>query len=262
MKIDLGGRRALVTGGNSGLGAGTVRALAACGADVAIGYLRAPDAAETMVAELTGLGGGRRAMAVEVDISEPAQVAAAFARIKSEWGGLDILVNNAGIDGRPALGWDADGDAWRKVVDVNLVGSFNCAREALKLMVPEGKGVILNMTSVHEIIAWTGYSAYCASKAGLSMLSKTLAQEAGPHGIRVVAIAPGAMKTEINQAVWSKPEGLADLMTKVPLGHMGTAEDVGNLAAFLASDLAGYITGTTVLVDGGMTDYANFMQGG
>ena len=121
------------------------------------------------------------------------------------WSGIDILINNAGIDGDRALGWEADIAAWRKVIEVNLFGAFYCAREALKRMVPQKSGVVLSTSSVHEEIAWSGYSAYTASKAAVSMLTKTLAQEAAPHGVRVLAVGPGAIKTPINRSVWSDP---------------------------------------------------------
>jgi short-subunit dehydrogenase len=129
-------------------------------------------------------------------------------------------------------------------------------------MVPQKSGVVLNTSSVHEVIAWTGYSAYTASKAGVSMMSKSLAQEAAPHGVRVLCIAPGAIRTPINKAVWSDPETYKDLLTKIPLGRIGEAEDIARMAVVLASDVAGYITGTTVFVDGGMTDYPSFAHGG
>jgi NAD(P)-dependent dehydrogenase (short-subunit alcohol dehydrogenase family) len=155
-----------------------------------------------------------------------------------------------------------DVPAWRRVLEINLMGAFFCAREALSRMTRQKSGVILNTSSVHEVIPWSGYSAYTASKAGLSMLAKTLAQEAGPYGVRVVCIAPGAIATPINAQVWQDPKGLADLLTKVPLGRIGRPEDIAGMAVVLASDIAGYVTGTTVFVDGGMVDYPAFMHGG
>jgi glucose 1-dehydrogenase len=200
MRIDLSGRRVLVTGGNSGLGAAMVRAFAAAGARVAVNYVVHPELADRLVDEVRR--GGGEALAVAADVSEPGAVAEMFRRLDTAWGGLDVLVNNAGIDGPRAVGWEADVAAWRRVLEINLLGAFHCAREALKRMVPKRSGVILNTSSVHEVIAWTGYSAYAASKAGLSMLAKTLAQEAGPHGVRVLCLAPGAIQTPINAQVW------------------------------------------------------------
>ena len=129
-------------------------------------------------------------------------------------------------------------------------------------MVPRKRGVILNFTSVHEVIPWSGYSAYTAAKTGASMLIKTLAQEAAPHGVRVLAVAPGAIQTPINQAVWSDPQGLSDLLSKIPMGRLGQREEIAQMAVFLISDAASYVTGTTVFVDGGMTNYADFAHGG
>jgi len=260
MQIDLKGKRVLVTGGNTGLGAAMVQAFGAAGAKVAVNYVVHPEDAETLVTAIKKDGG--EAMAVEADISAADAVADMFAAIDKAWGGIDVLVNNAGIDGQKALGWNADIDAWRKVIDINLVGTFLCAREALKRMTAQKSGVIINTSSVHELIAWTGYSDYAASKAGVSMMSKTLAQEAGPHGVRVLCIAPGAIATPINANVWEDPAGLNDLLTKIPLGRVGKPEDIAGMAVVLASDIASYVTATTIFIDGGMTDYPSFMHGG
>jgi NAD(P)-dependent dehydrogenase (short-subunit alcohol dehydrogenase family) len=160
------------------------------------------------------------------------------------------------------LGWEADIAAWRKVIEVNLFGAFYCAREALKRMVPQRSGVVLSTTSVHEEIAWSGYSAYTASKAAVGMLTKTLAQEAAPHGVRVLAVAPGAIKTPINRAVWSEPSSLKDLQNKIPLARLGEPEEIAHMVVMLVSDAAAYVTGRTIFVDGGMTDYPDFAHGG
>jgi len=178
------------------------------------------------------------------------------------WGGIDILINNAGIDGAHALGWETDIAAWRQVIEINLFGAFYCAREALKRMVPQKSGVVLSTSSVHEVIAWSGYSAYTSSKAAVSMLTKTLAQEAAPHGVRVLAVAPGAIKTSINRAVWSNPKNLHDLLEKIPLHRIGKPDEIARMVVVLVSDTASYVTGRTVFVDGGMTDYPDFAHGG
>ncbi|MGY2894046.1 glucose 1-dehydrogenase [Deinococcus sp. UYEF24] len=260
MQIELKGKRVLVTGANSGIGAAVAREFASAGARVAVNYVTHPEAADAVVAELQAAGA--EAVALQADVSNKEQVEAMFARLDTLWGGIDVLVNNAGIDGPPMPGWQADPQKWRSVIEINLMGAFFCAQAALSRMVAQKSGVVLNMTSVHEIVAWSGFSAYTASKAGLSMLTKTLAQEAGPFGVRVLSVAPGAMKTPINASVWNDPQGLADLLTKIPLGRMGLPEDVAHLAVFLASDMASYMTGSTVFVDGGMTDYPSFMHGG
>jgi NAD(P)-dependent dehydrogenase (short-subunit alcohol dehydrogenase family) len=260
MRIDLSGKRVLVTGGNSGLGAAIVRAFGAAGARVAINYIAAPEDAEALAEDLRKDGGD--AITVEADVSSPESVAKMFAAVDEAWGGVDVLINNAGIDGKRSQGWEIEIDAWRKVIDINLVGAFLCAREALKRMTAQKSGVVINTTSVHEVIAWSGYSAYAASKAGLSMMAKTLAQEAGPYNVRVLSIAPGAIATPINADVWQDPAGLKDLLTKVPIGRIGKPEDIAGMAVVLASDVANYVTATTVFVDGGMTDYPGFMHGG
>jgi glucose 1-dehydrogenase len=260
MDLELRGRRAVVTGANTGIGRAIAEALAREGARVCVNYVAHPEAAQTVTAEIAAAGG--TAISAQADISDPAQVARMFAEVDRAWGGVDILVNNAGIDGARALGWDQDAAAWRRVLDINLTGAYLCAREALRRMVPARRGVVLNLTSVHERIPWTGYSAYTATKAGLSMLTKTLAQEAAPSGVRVVAVAPGAIQTPINQNVWGDPAQLRDLLTKIPMGRLGTPEDIARMVAVLVSDVAGYVTGTTVFVDGGMTLYPSFMKGG
>lgn len=260
MQIRLDGKRALITGGNSGIGEAIALALAGAGAKVAVNYVTHADRAHALVRRIHERHGA--GIAVEADVSNPDAVATMFSSIETAWGGIDILVNNAGIDGDHALTWDADPAAWRKVIEVNLFGAFYCAREAVKRMIAQSGGVVLNMSSVHEEIAWSGYSAYAASKAAVGMLSKTLAQEAAAHGVRVLAIGPGAIKTPINRSVWSDPRKLRDLQTKIPLKRIGNPEEVARVAVFLASDAASYMTGRTVLVDGGMTDYPSFIHGG
>ena len=260
MQIDLKDKRVLVTGGNSGLGAAMVHAFGAAGAKVAVNYVADPEEAEALVDGIKKAGG--EAIAIEADVSDPAAVEAMFATLDKTWGGIDVLINNAGIDGPRALAWEADIGHWKKVLDINLVGSFMCAREALKRMVAQKSGVIINTSSVHQIIAWSGYSAYAASKSGLIMMANTLAQEAAPYGVRVLCIAPGAIATRINADVWQNPAGLKDLLTKIPLGRIGNPEDIAKMAVVLASDIASYMTATTVYIDGGMTDYPGFMHGG
>jgi glucose 1-dehydrogenase len=260
MNVELDGRRALVTGGNSGIGEAISLALADAGARVAINYVTQPETASSLVRQIDERHGS--ALAVEADVSDADAVAAMFDRIDRAWGGIDILVNNAGIDGDRASAWEVDIGAWRKVIEVNLVGVFLCTRAALRRMVPQGRGVVVNISSVHEEIAWSGYSAYAASKAAISMLTKTLAQEAAPHGVRVLAVAPGAIKTPINRSVWSDATSLRDLLDKIPLNRIGDPAEVARIVVVMASDVASYMTGRTVFVDGGMTDYPDFAHGG
>jgi NAD(P)-dependent dehydrogenase (short-subunit alcohol dehydrogenase family) len=260
MEIKLTGKRALVTGANSGIGEVIALALADAGAKVAVNYVVNPEAAQAVAGKVRDKTGDT--LALEADVGNAEQVAQMFEAIDFAWGGLDVLVNNAGIDGPRAYGWESDPTAWRRVIEINLLGAFHCSREALRRMVAQTSGVILNLTSVHEAIPWSGYSAYTAAKAGASMLTRTLAQEAAPHGVRVLAIAPGAIQTPINQAVWSDPQGLSDLIRKIPIGRLGQREEIAQMAVFLVSEAASYVTGTTVFVDGGMTDYADFAHGG
>jgi NAD(P)-dependent dehydrogenase (short-subunit alcohol dehydrogenase family) len=260
MNIRLDGRRALVTGGNSGIGAAIALELAEAGAHVVINYVSQPDAAQALVKQIEHQGG--KAMALQADVSDPAAIFALFADLDATCGGIDILINNAGIDGDRALSWESDLDAWRKVIEVNLLGTFFCAREALRRMVAQKNGVIVNLSSVHEEIAWSGYSAYAASKAAVSMLTKTLAQEAAPFGVRVLSVAPGAIRTPINRSVWSDPRRLQDLLEKIPLNRTGEPAEIARMVVVLVSDVASYVTGRTVFIDGGMTDYPDFAHGG
>jgi glucose 1-dehydrogenase len=260
MNITLDGKRALVTGGNSGIGEAVALCLAEAGARVAINYVTGPEATQALARRIRKQKGD--VVPIEADVSDPDAVAKMFKEIDRLWGGIDILVNNAGIDGERAFAWQADTDAWRRVIEGNLLGAFHCSREALRRMIPGKSGVVLNISSVHEEIAWSGYSAYAASKAAVGMLTKTLAQEAAPHGVRVVALAPGAIRTPINRSVWSDPRNMRDLLEKIPLNRIGDAAEVARMAVVLVSDIASYVTGRTVFVDGGMTDYPDFAHGG
>ncbi len=259
--IELQGRKALITGGDSGLGAATAKSLAQAGADVAITYRFKPDAAEHIGAVVRSFGVKAHIFRLD-NIAAPEEVAALFQQVDQDMGGLDILVNNAGTDGPRAFCADSDITAWRQVIEIDLLGPYYCAREAVSRMKKQGGGVIINTSSVHEFIPWAGYSAYTSSKAALSMFSKTLAQEVAETGIRVIAIAPGAIKTPINANVWQDPKGLADLDDKIPMGRVGEPDEIGHTIAFLCSDLASYITGVTIPVDGGMLLYPDFRKGG
>jgi len=258
--IDLSARRALVTGANSGLGRAIALNFAAAGARLAVHALSDRTSAEAVVAQIRQAGG--EAQAVYGDLTEPAQVAAMFAAVDAAFGGLDILVNNAGIDGARALCGDSDPARWQSVIAVDLQAPYDCTRLALQRMLPQARGVIINVTSVHEFIPWAGYSAYTSAKAALSMFTKTVAQEVATQGVRVLAIAPGAIRTPINADVWGNPGSLRDLDQKIAMARLGEPDEIGRVAAFLASDLASYITGTTVAVDGGMLIYPDFNHGG
>jgi NAD(P)-dependent dehydrogenase (short-subunit alcohol dehydrogenase family) len=260
MNIRLDGKRVLVTGGNSGIGEAIVLALAEAGAQVAINYVTHPETAKALVERIEQQKG--TALAIEADVADPEAIVSMFARVDAAWGGIDILVNNAGIDGVRANAWEANIDNWRKVIEVNLLGAFHCSREALQRMIPQQSGVVVNISSVHEEIAWSGYSAYTASKAAVGMLTKTLAQEAAPHGVRVLSVAPGAIKTPINRSVWNDPQSLQDLLEKIPLNRIGEPAEIARIVVVMVSDVASYVTGRTVFVDGGMSDFPDFAHGG
>jgi glucose 1-dehydrogenase len=253
----LHGRRALVTGGDSGIGKGVCFELAAHGAAVAVNYLAAPEQARQMVQEIEA--GGGKALAVQMDVSSEQDVQRAFDEAKEALGGVDLLVNNAGFEQQHLL-LEMPLEAWQKVIDVNLTGAFLCAREAARAMHAEGvPGTILNISSVHERIAWERFSHYCASKGGLMLFTQSIAKELAPLGIRVVSVGPGAIDTPINQSVLDDPEESAKVVGEIPLGRWGHVSDVARAVAWLSSDQAGYVTGATLFVDGGMTLYPRFV---
>jgi len=253
----LEGRRALVTGGDSGIGKGVCYELAAHGAAVAINYVGPPQEARRMAKELEAAGA--KALAVAMDVSSEQDVQRAFAECKDTFGGVDLLVNNAGLEQRYEL-VDMPLSAWQKVIDVNLTGVFLCAREAARMMRAEGsKGVIVNMSSVHEQIAWERFSHYCASKGGMRMFTQSIAKELAPLGIRVVNVAPGAIDTPINREVLADPAESARVQAEIPLGRWGHVADIAHAVAWMASEQASYVTGATLFVDGGMTLYPRFV---
>jgi glucose 1-dehydrogenase len=253
----LQGRRALVTGGDSGIGQGVCYELAAHGASVAINYVGAADEAQRMAEEIQAAGA--TALAVPMDVSSESDVQRAFAAATDALGGVDLLVNNAGVESAHSL-LEMPLEAWQKVIDVNLTGAFLCAREAARTMRDQGsRGVIVNMSSVHEQIAWERFSHYCASKGGMKLFTQSIAKELAPLGIRVVNVGPGAVDTPINKAVLESAEESAKVLAEVPLGRWGQVSDIARAVAWLASDQAGYVTGATLFVDGGMTLYPRFI---
>jgi glucose 1-dehydrogenase len=260
MDIQLKGKRVLVTGGNSGIGEAMALAFADAGADVAINYIANEPATKQLVQKIEGMG--RRALAIEANVADEKQVLQMFETIDKAWGGIDILLDNAGIDGKSMTAFAAGQPDIGRIIEVNLLGAYYCAREALQRMVKQKSGVVLFTSSVHQQIPWSGHSAYTASKGAISMMMRTMAQEAGPHGVRVLSVAPGAVETPINAAVLGNKAWQQDLMSKVPLKRIGQPADIANMAVFLASDHASYVTGTTIFVDGGMTDYPSFAHGG
>jgi glucose 1-dehydrogenase len=258
---------ALVTGANSGIGRAIALALANAGANVVVNYVVRPEEAEAVAAEIRAKG--RRAVTARADVSDEAQVQAMFSAAVREFGTIDILVSNAGME-RNAPFHEMSTSQWDAVMNVNLRGAFLCAREAVREFLRRGvrpdvsvaAGKIIFTGSVHEVIPWAGHVNYAASKGGLMLLMKSLAQEVAEKRIRVNSIAPGAIRTPINEAAWSTPEAYAALMKLVPYKRIGEVEEIGRAAVWLASDFTDYLVGTTLFIDGGMTLYPGFETGG
>ena len=263
----LAGQTALVTGANSGIGEGVAISLAAAGANVIVNYVSHPETATAVVESIKTTGGN--AIAIQADVSKENEVIEMFTKAIEHFGTIDILVNNAGLQ-QDAKFHEMTLAQWQLVIDVNLTGQFLCAREAIKEFLKRviisdrsvACGKIICMSSVHEMIPWAGHANYAASKGAIKMLMQTLAQEYGGQKIRVNSICPGAIKTPINTAVWSTPEAYNQLMNLIPYNRIGTADDIGKLAVFLASDDSDYITGASIFIDGGMTVFEGFATGG
>jgi len=267
-QVCLQGQKALVTGASSGIGKQVAIALGHAGADVVVNYVTDPDKAEEAVAEIKRRC-GIEAMAIQADVSSEDEVREMFRTMCRELGTVDILVNNAGLQ-KDAPFDELTLAQWNKVIDVNLTGQFLCAREAVREfkrrgVVPEvscSSGKIICMSSVHDIIPWAGHVNYAASKGGVMMMMKSIAQEMAPWRIRVNAISPGAVRTPINMQAWETPEAYGDLMRLVPYKRIGEPDDIGRAAVWLASDYSDYINGISLYVDGGMTLYPGFETGG
>jgi glucose 1-dehydrogenase len=270
----LEGQRALVTGASSGIGRAIAIALGAAGARVLVNFHANEAAAQQIVAEIEGQGvrvegQGVGAVAVRGDVGKSDDCIALFDAARRHFGGVDILVANAGIQ-RDAPFGDMTLAQWREVIDVNLTGQFVCAQEALRQFRRQGPGAspsvalgkIVFTNSVHQVIPWAGHANYASAKGGLKLLMQTLAQEVAHERIRVNAIAPGAIRTEINRSAWQTNEAETALLRLIPYGRVGTPEDVAKAAVWLASDESDYVVGTTLFVDGGMTLYPAFREGG
>ncbi|WP_413668111.1 SDR family oxidoreductase [Mucilaginibacter sp. Mucisp86] len=263
----LKGQAALITGADSGIGKGVALAMAEAGAKLLINYAHNKAAADDVVSQIKSSGG--EAFAFQADVSHEDEVKAMFAEIFKQYGTVDILVNNAGLQ-KDSKFVDMTIDDWNKVISINLTGQFLCAREAAKEFIKRGvvedkskaAGKIICMSSVHEVIPWAGHVNYAASKGGIMMFMKSIAQELAPHKIRVNGIGPGAIQTPINKDAWDTPEALDKLLTLIPYNRIGQPADIGKLAVWLASDESDYITGVTIFADGGMTLYPGFADNG
>jgi glucose 1-dehydrogenase len=269
MEKKLQGQIAIITGASSGIGAGVAKSLSAAGATVVVNHPVAAtkDAADAVLAEITNAGGA--GITYQCDVSKEDEVVKMFSDVVSQFGTVDILINNAGLQ-RDSPFEKMTLAQWNFVIGVNLTGQFLCAREAIKEylrrgVVPEkskAAGKIICMSSVHEVIPWAGHANYAASKGGIMLMMKSIAQEFAPKKIRINSICPGAIQTPINKSAWDTREAMQSLLTLIPYQRIGQPEDIGNTAVWLASDDSDYITGASIFVDGGMTLYPGFSTNG
>ncbi|WP_249673276.1 glucose 1-dehydrogenase [Pseudomonas abieticivorans] len=267
MQISLQHQVALITGASSGLGFGAAKALADAGAAVVINYNSHAEPAETLAAQIRDNGG--KAQAIKADVSNEDEVQALFKQTVDTFGALDILLANSGLQ-RDAATVDMTLEDWNTVIQVNLTGQFLCARAALRQFAEQGPrpwvsralGKIIHMSSVHQVIPWAGHANYAASKGGVDLLMRSIAQEVGAQHIRVNSIAPGAIRTAINAKVTDGEDGGRKLLELIPYGRIGEVEDVANAVVWLASDLSDYVHGTTLFIDGGMSLYPGFQNNG
>jgi glucose 1-dehydrogenase len=255
----LQGRRAIVTGGSTGIGKATSERLAREGASVCVNYYseKEADGAQALAEQLRSAG-APAAIAVQADVGREDDVVALVSRARKELDGLDLLVSNAGIEKQVPL-LEMGLEDWSAVLQTNLTGAFLCLREAARAMAEHGGGTVVNMSSVHEFIPWPGFAHYCASKGGMKLLMQTAARELAPKKIRVVNIAPGAIVTPINEFVLDDPEAKHAVESEIPLGRMGDPEEIAAAVVWAASEQASYVTGTTIVVDGGMSLYPKFV---
>jgi NAD(P)-dependent dehydrogenase (short-subunit alcohol dehydrogenase family) len=255
----LSGKVAFVTGGDGGIGTGICKRLADEGASIAVGWFgKDPTHANQVVDYVKGLG--LPAIAVEGNVSSPNDIQTDVQTIINELGGVHICVNNAGYENAHDI-LEMPYEAWEGVLNVNLTGPFLTSQACARWMAANGGGVIINISSVHDTIPWATFAHYCASKAGLNMLTKCMAVALADRKVRVVNVSPGAIATPINKDVWGNPELLPKLLEKIPWGRIGTPADIAGTVAFLASDDASYITGSTIYVDGAMIQYPEFQKG-
>jgi glucose 1-dehydrogenase len=248
--MTLHGKVAIVTGGNTGIGRAVVLALAAEGADIVIDYIANEDEELSVEAAVRGLGD--KVVGVKADVSKVEDLETLVGTAVSTFGRLDIMVNNAGVETRTSI-LDTTEEQYAKVLDINLKSAFFGTQLAAKQMIAQGQGGrIINMTSVHEDWPMPGNTAYCLSKGGMRMLTRTAGVELAPHNVLVVGVGPGAVETPINTATMNDPAALAKLDSAIPIGRMAKPEEIGSVVAFLAGDGASYLTATTIFADGGI----------
>ncbi len=253
LRVDLDGKTAIVTGAATGIGRAIALRFGASGANVVVDHRNQPEDADAVVTQIAR--GGAKAIAVSADITDENAVEGLVQRAVGEYGGLDILVNNAGIE-ETRLMVDTPLAVWERILRVNLTGTFLCTRAAARAMIARGRpGRIVNISSVHEDVAFPGNAAYAASKGGIRMFMRTIALELAEHGITVNDVAPGAIATPINASVRTNAEEQKQLLAEIPLGRVGDPDEIAALCAYLASDAAGYVTGSTFVIDGGLTRY-------
>ena len=261
--MSLKGKNVLVTGATSGIGQAIAVHFVAEGANVALNYrndISKLDQTKEMISKASTADGGGKVFPVEADVSEEADIVRMLEETIDKFGSLDILINNAGIQNN-APSHELTTADFDKVIEVNLRGAYLCARESLKHFMSKGSsGIIINVSSVHEIIPRPTYVSYSMSKGAMENMTKTLALEYAPHGIRVNAIAPGATATPINSSWTEDKQKLKEVESHIPMGRVGTAEEMAAITAFLADDDAAYITGQTLFVDGGLTLYPDFLK--
>jgi glucose 1-dehydrogenase len=260
------GKTAIVTGASSGIGKAIALAFGKQGANVIVNYRSSEKEALDVAEQINGNGGS--AISVKADVSKEAEVLKLFQLTIETYKSIEILVCNAGIQKDNSLS-KMTLEEWQRVFDVNLTGYFLCARQAIKEFESnkttgnkKAIGNIIFVSSVHDIIPWAGHVNYAASKGGVLMFMKSLALEVAPQKIRVNAISPGAIKTNINKEVWEDKEQAKKLLELIPYQRIGEPEDVAEVALWLASDASDYVTGTTIYVDGGMTLYPGFVDNG
>lgn len=256
----LQGRNILITGASSGIGQAIAIRFAKEGANVAINYRSGAEQAEETrcMARRARTNGGGKEMVVQADVSEETQVKTMVARVIEEFGSLDVLVNNAGIQ-KPAASHEIETSDFDRVLAVNLRRPFLCSREAIRHFLDRGgPGVILNNSSVHEIIPKPKYLPYSISKGGMENLTKSLALEYAANGIRVNSVGPGAVVTPINKAWTDNPKARGEVESHIPMSRPAAADEIASVFAFLASDDASYVTGQTIFACGGLTLYPEF----